>query len=280
MKQQGPDMDLHQQQRRTGLVLDTEVDVTSHAATCARVFALAEAGKPAYVCFATAHMLVEATRVIAIRRAYGNASMVNPDGTPVAWFLRLMGHRDARCVNGPTNTPVLLREAERRGTKVGFYGGHPETLARLGDVLRAEYPALQVAYMHSPPFRKLSEEELAQDFAEINASGTQMLFVGLGSPKQEMWMERNHAQMNCVCLGVGAVFQFLAGEMVLPPLWVQGLGMTWLVRLCQEPRRLAKRNLYSPVFVAMCAAQLAALLGRRMLGLPPRVRATEWRDAQ
>ena len=95
--------------RRTGIVINTAVDVTSHRRTRDQIFQLVEQGRPAYVCFATAHMLVEASRRDDIGFAYRGASIVNPDGTPIAWCLKMMGYRDARCVNGPTNTPILLR---------------------------------------------------------------------------------------------------------------------------------------------------------------------------
>jgi N-acetylglucosaminyldiphosphoundecaprenol N-acetyl-beta-D-mannosaminyltransferase len=266
--------------RCIGVIFDTAVDVTSHESTCARVFELVELGGAAYVCFATAHMLVAASRQEEIKQAYRGASIVNPDGTPVAWCLKLMGYQDARCVNGPTHTPILLREAERRGVPVGFYGGRPETLAKMLAVLNVEYPSLKVAYVYSPPFRALSEEEQADDLAKINASGARLLFVGLGSPKQEIWMHRNYASMNCLCLGVGAVFEFLSGEKVLPPVWVQQLGLTWLVRLWQEPRRLARRNLYSPVFVVMFLMRFIPDVCRRVMGMPPRKQVDVWRDAQ
>ena len=260
--------------RRTGTILKTPVDITSHELTCARVFELARRKKPAYICYATAHMLVEATRRFEVKDAYKCASIVNPDGTPIAWCLRLMGYRNACRVNGPTSTPILLREAETLGTPVGFYGGRPDTLVKMERNLIAEYPALKLVYVHSPPFRELSKAELAQDIAEINASGAQLLFVGLGSPKQEIWMYRNYASLNCVCLGVGAAFEILSGEKVFPPEWVQRLGLTWLVRLCQEPRRLASRNLYSPVFAVMWLAQVGSHVGRSMFGLSSRKRPT------
>jgi N-acetylglucosaminyldiphosphoundecaprenol N-acetyl-beta-D-mannosaminyltransferase len=265
--------------RLTGVVLNTKVDVTSHESTCARVCQMAEHGRHGYVCFATAHMLVEATRNKDINNAYRNAALVNPDGTPVAWCLRLMGHPGARCVNGPTNTPVLLREAERRAILVGFYGGRPETLTKLRTRLETDYPSLKVAYVYSPPFRRLSNDERLQDIAAINASGTQLLFVGLGSPKQEIWMSQNYRLLNCVCLGVGAVFEFLAGEKVLPPLWIQRIGMTWLVRLCQEPRRLARRNLYSPVFALMFLTQFGSDIRRRIVGISHGTRTSPRPDA-
>jgi N-acetylglucosaminyldiphosphoundecaprenol N-acetyl-beta-D-mannosaminyltransferase len=266
--------------RLTGIVLNTKVDVTSHDWTCARVCQMAEQGQRGYVCFATAHMLVEATRKSDINTAFRNAALVNPDGTPVAWCLNLMGHSDACCVNGPTNTPVLLQEAARRAIPVGFYGGRPDTLAKLRNMLGADYPLLKVAYVYSPPFREMSRDEQLQDIAAINASGTQLLFVGLGSPKQEIWMSQNYRLLNCVCLGVGAVFEFLAGEKVLPPLWVQRLGLTWLVRLCQEPRRLARRNLYSPIFAFMFLTQFGSDIGRRITGISPRTPTSPRPDAQ
>jgi N-acetylglucosaminyldiphosphoundecaprenol N-acetyl-beta-D-mannosaminyltransferase len=253
--------------RRIGIVLDTAIDVTSHEATCERVFELARQERPAYVCFATSHMIIEANRRSDVSQAYRDSAMVNPDGRPLAWALRMLGHRDAHCVSGPNETPFLLREAERTGTPVGFYGGRPETLALMEKALAETYPKLKVAYLYSPPFRELNEAEQAQVATEINASGARLLFIGLGSIKQEVWMWKNYASLQCVCLGVGAVFEFVSGEKVLPPLWIQTLGLTWFVRLCQEPRRLIGRNMYSPVFVVMFGLQLVTELCWRLMGI-------------
>ena len=241
--------------RRTGSILGTGIDVTTMHSTVERILELARVRRPAYVCFATAHMLVEAARRRAIHEAYAGADMVNPDGTPVAWCLRLLGHADADCVSGPRTVPLLLKEAAARGVAVGFYGGRPGTLTRMQEALERELPTLQIRYACSPPFRPLTREEQQDLLDPIVASGTELLFVGLGSPKQELWMRQWSASLPCVCLGVGAAFEFLSGEKKLPPLWLQNLGLTWLVRLCQEPRRLAVRNLYSPVFAAMFTAQ-------------------------
>jgi N-acetylglucosaminyldiphosphoundecaprenol N-acetyl-beta-D-mannosaminyltransferase len=242
--------------RNTSAVLGTAIDVTTYASTCDRIFELASAREGSYVCFATAHMLVEATRDRSIARAYGEAAQVNPDGTPVAWCLRLMGHAGADCVSGPRTVPRLLERAESCGIAVGFYGGRPETLRLMMNVLSRDYPKLQVGYMQSPPFRPLSAAEQQNDLDDINASGIKLLFIGLGSPKQERWMNQYNPLLNCVCLGVGAAFEFLSGEKAMPPVWLQKMGLAWLVRLCQEPRRLARRNLYSPVFAAMFFRQL------------------------
>ena len=242
--------------RSTGAVLGTAIDVTTYASTCDRIFELASTREGSYVCFATAHMLVEATRNRSIDRAYREAAQVNPDGTPVAWCLRLMGHSGADCVSGPRMVPRLLEKAESCGVAVGFYGGRPETLRLMMNVVSRDYPKLRVGYVQSPPFRPLSPAEQQNDLDDINASGIKLLFIGLGSPKQEAWMNQYSPSLNCVCLGVGAAFEFLSGEKVMPPEWMQKIGLAWLVRLCQEPRRLARRNLYSPVFAAMFFRQL------------------------
>lgn len=244
----------------TGTILSTQISVTNHDLTCDRILTLARMRQPAYVCFATAHMLVEACRDASVNNAYSAAAMVNPDGTPVAWCLRLIGHSSAQCVSGPRTMPLLLKAAEANGISIGFYGGRPKTLEMMTTALAKLHPNLDIRYCYSPPFRPLDAAEQQEQLQHIVDSGAHLLFVGLGSPKQERWMHEFSPSLNCVCLGVGAAFEFLSGEKVFPPPWVQRMGLTWLVRLCQEPRRLARRNLYSPIFAAMFLEQ--RLLGR------------------
>lgn len=243
-----------------GNVLNTQIEVTDVDRVCDRILALARMRRPAYVCFATAHMLVEACRDATVNDAYSDAAIVTPDGTPVAWCLRLMGHSRAQCVSGPRTMPLLIKAAEANGISIGFYGGRPRTLELLTEAVIKLYPKAQIAYCYSPPFRPLDAAEQQEQLDKIAASGVHVLFVGLGSPKQERWMQRFSPSLNCVCLGVGGAFEFMSGEKILPPVWVQQMGLAWLVRLCQEPRRLAKRNLYSPIFAAMFLEQ--QLLGR------------------
>lgn len=216
-----------------------------------RIFSLASLKRPAYVCFATAHMLVETTRDAKTRSAYQNADMISPDGVPVMWFVRMLGYKSAECISGPRAMPTLLRDAAERGVSVGFYGGREQTLTLVRERLALEMPTLKIAYCFSPPFRALARDEQEKYLDDINRSGTQLLFVGLGSPKQECWMDGFSPRLNCVCLGIGAALEFFSGEKVLPPAWIQKCGLTWFVRLCQEPRRLAKRNLYSPIFLTL-----------------------------
>lgn len=234
----------------TATLLGTSVAVITHEQAVDRILIFAAARRPAFVCFATAHMLVEAGQDQALRSAYSRADMITADGRPVAWGLRLLGHHRTPCVSGPNLVPRLLRAAASCGISVGFYGGRPETLQLMTDGLRKRFPSLQIAYTFSPPFRPMTQAETEQVRTDICESGARLVFVGLGSPKQELWMGEHSASLPCVLLGVGAVFEFLSGEKKMPPEWVQNLGLTWLARLCQEPRRLLRRNLvYSPRFV-------------------------------
>jgi N-acetylglucosaminyldiphosphoundecaprenol N-acetyl-beta-D-mannosaminyltransferase len=258
---------MHPPARHVGFILDIPLDVTTHQLSCERIFTLVERQQSAYVCYATAHMLIEANRNPGVCQAYRDAEIVNPDGQPLAWGLRMLGYRDAHCVSGPNHTPYLLREAESKGISVGFYGGRPETLRRLKEALSHRYPNLKVAYIYSPPFRELDEREREDVIDSIKSSGTQLLFVGLGSVKQELWMCQNYDSLPCVCLGVGAVFEFLSGEKKLPSDWLQKIGLAWFARLCQEPRRLFRRNLYSPVFAMFFLLQLVTEFCWRMLGI-------------
>lgn len=230
-------------------LLGSDIAITSVDRLAQDIHGLVRRGAPAYVCFATAHMLALSTRNTAVQNAYRGAAIISPDGVPVAWAIHLLGARTSQCVSGPRAMPAIFQLASDNQIRIGFYGGRPETLRLLKERISREYPLLQVVYSYSPPFRPLNLEEEDAHVGDIRRSGAQLLFVSLGSPRQECWMHRLSKRMNCVCLGMGAAFEFFTGEKQLPPLWVQRLGLTWMVRLAQEPRRLLVRNLYSPLFV-------------------------------
>jgi N-acetylglucosaminyldiphosphoundecaprenol N-acetyl-beta-D-mannosaminyltransferase len=154
---------------------------------------------------------------------------------------------------------VVCRAAAKEGIPVGFHGGTPEALERLLTRVRADIPALRIAYASSPPFRLSSEEEEARQVEAIAASGCRVLFVGLGCPKQERWMARMQGRIPAVMIGVGAAFDFLAGTKRKAPSWMQGAGLEWLFRLAAEPRRLWRRYLLNnPRFVMLFSRQLMA----------------------
>jgi N-acetylglucosaminyldiphosphoundecaprenol N-acetyl-beta-D-mannosaminyltransferase len=186
------------------------------------------------------------------------ADLVTSDGMPLVWSLRLLGLSRATRVYGPDLTPILCDRAAAAGVPVGFYGGTPEVLESFIGNLKARYPELQVVYRFAPPFRAPTKEEDTQVDREIIESGAGIIFVGLGTPKQELWMAARRGKIPAVMVGVGAAFDFLAGKKKQAPHLMQRMGLEWLFRLCSEPRRLWKRYLYrNPRFVFLLAKQLA-----------------------
>jgi N-acetylglucosaminyldiphosphoundecaprenol N-acetyl-beta-D-mannosaminyltransferase len=237
-------------------ILRTRVDATSYRHTCDQVLDWAAAGESRYVCVATVNNLIEGVDDPGYNALMEQADLVTPDGMPLVWGLRLLGVPDASRVYGPDLTPLVCEAAARRGIPVGFYGGQDDVLDDLAAALTARYPGLRIAYRWSPPFRPLTAEEEARVTDELVRSGTRVLFVGLGTPKQERWMAA-HKGLPMVMLGVGAAFDFLSGRKRQAPPTLQRLGLEWLYRLVHEPRRLWKRYLYrNPRFVALFAAQL------------------------
>jgi N-acetylglucosaminyldiphosphoundecaprenol N-acetyl-beta-D-mannosaminyltransferase len=242
-------------------ILGMRVDATSYRHAGDRILRWASLGESRYVCLATVNNVIEACDDPSYHRAMEDADLVTPDGMPLVWALRLLGVDGATRVCGPDLTPILCERAAALGVQVAFYGSTPEVLDDLTANLVRRYPTLRVAYSHSPPFRPLTPDEDAQVIDSINRSGARLLFVGLGAPKQEQWMAAHKGRVQAVMLGVGAAFDFLAGRKRKAPKVLQRLGLEWLFRLVNEPRRLWRRYLYrNPRFVAMFAVQL---IGRR-----------------
>jgi N-acetylglucosaminyldiphosphoundecaprenol N-acetyl-beta-D-mannosaminyltransferase len=237
-------------------ILRTRVDATSYRHATGQVLDWAAAGESRYVCVATVNNLIEGCDDPGYNALMEAADLVTPDGMPLVWGLRLLGVPDASRVYGPDLTPLVCEEAARRGVPVGFYGGQDDVLDDLAASLTTRHPGLRIAYRWSPPFRPLTTEEEARVADDLVRSGTRVLFVGLGTPKQERWMA-DHKGLPMVMLGVGAAFDFLSGRKRQAPRALQGLGLEWLYRLVHEPRRLWRRYLYrNPRFVALFAAQL------------------------
>jgi N-acetylglucosaminyldiphosphoundecaprenol N-acetyl-beta-D-mannosaminyltransferase len=237
-------------------ILRTRVDATSYRHATGQVLDWAAAGESRYVCVATVNNLIEGCDDPGYNALMEAADLVTPDGMPLVWGLRLLGVPDASRVYGPDLTPLVCEEAARRVVPVGFYGGQADVLDDLAASLTTRYPGLRIAYRWSPPFRPLTAEEEAKVADDLVRSGTRVLFVGLGTPKQERWMA-DHKGLPMVMLGVGAAFDFLSGRKRQAPRALQGLGLEWLYRLVREPRRLWRRYLYrNPRFVALFAAQL------------------------
>ena len=243
--------------RRRVPVLKLRVDLSSYTDAIRRIGALAKAGNGGYVCVANVHGAIEAEDDPHFATAVNSADIVLPDGTPLVWMQRLQGNDEAAQVRGPSLMPMLMQYAEAEDLSVGFLGGQPEVLDEIASRARTEFPRLRVAYHYSPPFRPLTEKENSEIANAINAAGVQILFVGLGCPKQERWMAANKESVSAVTIGVGAAFDLYAGKLRGAPPLVSKLGLEWIFRLAQEPRRLFSRYLLvNPRFVWLATRQL------------------------
>jgi len=230
--------------------------------------AMIAAGERGYVTAAAVNLVMTAQEDPQARAAVLGATLAVPDGQPLVWALRALGHRRATRVYGPD---LMIRFCERAavaGTPIYLYGGRtPEALELLESRLRERFPGLRIAGGFSPPFRALTAEEEERVIAEIDASGAAVVWVGTGQPKQEKWMLRMRPRLSAPLLvGVGAAFDFHAGLVSQAPRWMQRGGLEWVYRLSREPRRLWRRYArYNPRFVAGFARQYVSHL-RAMRG--------------
>jgi N-acetylglucosaminyldiphosphoundecaprenol N-acetyl-beta-D-mannosaminyltransferase len=230
---------------RSGSValLGTRIDALSWEQALGRILRWAREKQSRMVCLCNVHVVVSARNDEALGRALQLADMLTPDGAPVAWLMRKTGWPEQQRISGPDLMWNLMAEAERLQLAIFLLGSTETTLARLTQRLQQVFPDLQIAGMLSPPFRRLSASEDEQMVEIINNSGARLLFVGLGCPKQEIWMAAQRDRVQAVMLGVGAAFDYHAGVLRRAPHSWQRLGLEWLYRLCREPSRLMKRYL-------------------------------------
>ncbi|MDD6072605.1 MAG: WecB/TagA/CpsF family glycosyltransferase [Clostridiales bacterium] len=194
-----------------------------------------------YVCVSNVHTTVTAYEDKVYRKVQNNAIVAIPDGKPLELACKRCGYKQARRVAGPDLMLEIFAASEKKGYSHFFYGSTDETLECLKKNLLEKYPKLKIAGMYSPPFTKQSEEDDAEDIARINGAKPDFVWVGLGAPKQEIWMYEHRDKINAVMLGVGAGFDYHAGKIKRAPKWAQELCLEWLFRLIQDPKRLWKR---------------------------------------
>ena len=222
-------------------ILGVRIAVTDMPRTIAAIVEHLANWQGEYICVSNVHTTVTAHDDPAYRKVQNGAVMALPDGGPLSAYSRAHGFPDAARVTGPDLMRAILRESGAHGWRHFFYGSTPETLALLKKKLAETYPGATVAGMLSPPFRPLTPEEDAAIVAEINAAKPDFVWVGLGAPKQECWMSEHQKKVQGLMIGVGAAFDYEAGNIRRAPDWMQKQNLEWLYRLMQDPVRLFKR---------------------------------------
>ncbi|MGB1547637.1 MAG: WecB/TagA/CpsF family glycosyltransferase [Alphaproteobacteria bacterium] len=249
---------------KTGRVIGAPVTVGNLDLAASTILDAAVAGKGGYVCVANVHMVTTAKRDSHLLDVMEEALWVTSDGMPLVWTLRARGHKDARRVAGPDLMVVLLKEAEKKGLPVYFFGGDAATAEAMRQRFPQQFPGLQLAGVESPPMLPLKPIVDEAAVRRINESGARLVFVGLGCPKQEYWMAAHAPHLKGVQLGVGAAFNFFAGTVRRAPLWMQRAGLEWLFRLAAEPRYLWKRYLVTnSLFIWYTLGSLFGSNGKR-----------------
>jgi N-acetylglucosaminyldiphosphoundecaprenol N-acetyl-beta-D-mannosaminyltransferase len=201
-------------------------------------------GVGGYVCFSNVHTVVMAHSDPRLREITNDSFLSMPDGKPIAVLARLKGIGGVKRVAGPDFLPRFVCKAS--GLRHFFYGSSHQALENLVVRLRQDYPKINIAGWYSPPFREMTTLENDEAIKLINAARPDVVWVGLGAPKQEYWMAEHWRSLQpAVVLGVGAAFDFHAGLLARAPTWIQAVGLEWLHRFCQEPTRLWRRYLFT-----------------------------------
>ena len=225
-------------------LLGVKITVTGIPRACQTIERWIKGKKKTYVCVAPVSTIVDSQSDLTYRRIINNAGMTTPDGVPLVWLGRLKGHKDINRTYGPDLMLRLCGMSQDRGYRHYFYGGTPSTNSLLADKLQKEFPRLNIAGLYAPDLQPVGALETADVLDQINKANPDVLWVGLGSPKQDYWMYHHRNKLNVpVMIGVGAAFDFIAGTKQQAPLWMRQAGLEWFFRLCCEPGRLWKRYL-------------------------------------
>jgi N-acetylglucosaminyldiphosphoundecaprenol N-acetyl-beta-D-mannosaminyltransferase len=242
-------------------VLGIPLAMTDYAHALDAMDEMVERRQPGIVCAVAVHAVTVGYEDPEMHQALQRATLVLPDGMPVVWAANLLGEKLQERVYGPE---LMLRYNDRcaeRGHQVWLYGGRDQgSLVQLALNMRQRHPGIKIVGGYSPPFRPLSAEEEDEVVRQINDARPDVLWVGIGVPKQEKWMARMRDRLEVpVMCGVGAAFDFHAGRISQAPRWMQQRGLEWIYRIAQEPRRLLPRYLYyNPRFVMAFARQYVA----------------------
>jgi N-acetylglucosaminyldiphosphoundecaprenol N-acetyl-beta-D-mannosaminyltransferase len=226
-------------------IISLSVNHLSFRESIEEVTELALNRRSSYICFANVHMAIEAYKDRSFLEKINKADLVLADGKPIAFACKWLHHQKQERISGMDFTPHILRKANEKKLSIFIYGSTHEVIKSIKEKMASQYPDVFFAGAILPPFRNLTEEEIKNDIEKINQSGTHILLVALGCPKQEKWMAENSGKINAVLLGIGGALPVMAGLQKRAPKWMQDMALEWLYRLIQQPRRLITRYFYT-----------------------------------
>jgi N-acetylglucosaminyldiphosphoundecaprenol N-acetyl-beta-D-mannosaminyltransferase len=224
-----------------------------------------------FVVFRDVHGVMRARNDPKLQKAHEHADLIAPDGMPLVWVVKIAGINGISRVPGPDLMPAVCKRGLAHGWKHYFFGGAPGVAESVATELTKKFPGIIISGVQSPPFRKLTKEEDELVCATIREAQPDFVWVGLGTPKQEIWMDEHRDKCGgAILLGVGAAFDIAAGTTQRAPKWMQEYGIEWIFRLLNDPKRLWRRYLVlAPIFV--CSATIEILRGKVKLSAASRV---------
>jgi N-acetylglucosaminyldiphosphoundecaprenol N-acetyl-beta-D-mannosaminyltransferase len=260
--------------RESADVLGIQVDAVDMESALAYIWAALQARRKGYICVASVHGIMEAQRSNEIASIYTASQMTVPDGMPLVWVGRIQGCQSMRRVTGPDLMLEIFRRPQFAGVTHFLYGGRAGVADELRDRIVRDFPWVRIVGACTPPYHDLSPAEEQQLAARVDEGKPAIMWIGLGCPRQELFMSRYLPLLNTtLMLGVGAAFDFHTGRIRDCPDWMKRAGMQWLHRLVQDPRRLGRRYLrIVPAFLWHIGLQLSGL---RHLAQPLRAHALE-----
>ena len=241
-------------------ILNVGISAIDMADACSLIEDAIKKRERRYICVCPVSTIMECKKDEKVLESVNSADLVTPDGMAVVWLGRFLCHNNIKRVYGPDLVYKICDISGIKRYKHYFYGSSQDVLLKLRRNLAGKYPGLTIRGIFSPPFRKLSKEEGDRIVEDINNADPDIVWVGLGSPKQDLWMHEYRERINApVMIGVGAAFDFLAGTKPQAPLWIRSNGFEWLFRLMTEPNRLWRRYLINyPLFIYYVAIELTS----------------------
>lgn len=224
-------------------ILGVDIAVTNMKDTVKYIERNLESLKGNYICVSNVHTTVMSYENEEYRKIQNGGAIALPDGGPLSTVSRKRGYKNAERVTGPDLMHEIFKLSEVKGYTHYFYGSTEDTLELLNIKLSKKYPKLNIVGMYSPPFKQSVELESEENIKRLNEINPSFIWIGLGAPKQEIWMNLHKDKLNSIMIGVGAGFDYFAENINRAPKWMQNNNLEWLYRLLQDPKRLFKRYL-------------------------------------